>query len=58
MKYALALILTLASLSALAGEVVPPQQPKEPTKTDLMRLLAVGGVGGVVLWARNKNKKK
>ena len=49
-RFALTLILSLTSLSALAGvESVP-----EPGALSLM---AIGAVGGLVIWARNRKKK-
>lgn len=49
----LTFILGLSSLSALAGEVTPSPIP-EP---GALSLIAIGAVGGLVIWARNRNKK-
>lgn len=48
----LAVTLALSSLSALAG--VPTNTIPEP---GVLPLLAIGAVGGLVLWVRNRNKK-
>jgi hypothetical protein len=50
MKQLSGLMLTLAAVPAWAGTPVP-----EP---GVLPLLAIGAVGGLVLWARNRNKKK
>lgn len=46
----LTFILGLSSLPALAGVVTVPEPGVLP-------LLAIGAVGGLVLWARNRKKK-
>jgi PEP-CTERM motif len=50
MRQLFGLMLTLAALPAWAGTPVP-----EP---GVLPLLAIGAVGGIVLWVRNRNKKK
>ena len=47
-------ILGLSSLPVLAGTVAPPNTVPEP---GALSLLAIGAVGGLVVWARNRNKK-
>lgn len=49
-QFALTLILSLSSLPALAGTATVP----EP---GALSLLAIGAVGGLVIWARNRKKK-
>ena len=46
----LSIILGLASLPAMAGVATIPEPGVLP-------LLAIGAVGGLVLWARNRKKK-
>jgi len=50
-QFALTLMLSLSSLSALAGT---PASIPEP---GALSLLAIGAVGGLVIWARNRKKK-
>jgi hypothetical protein len=50
----LTFILGLSSLPVLAGTVAPPNTIPEP---GALSLLAIGAVGGLVIWARNRNKK-
>ena len=50
-QFALTLILSVASLPALAGVPAPLPEP------GVLPLLAVGAVGGLVLWARKRRKK-
>lgn len=54
-QIALTVVLALTSLSALAGNngTAPPTIP-EP---DALALFAIGAVGGLVMWARNRKKK-
>lgn len=47
----LSLTLGLASFSALAGEVPTIPEP------GALSLIAIGAVGGLVVWARNRRKK-
>lgn len=51
-QLALTFILGLTSLSAYAGR--PPTSLPEP---GALSLLAIGAVGGLVVWARNRKKK-
>jgi hypothetical protein len=51
MKQLAGLMLTLAALPTWAGTVPVPEPGVLP-------LLAIGAVGGIVLWVRNRNKKK
>jgi len=53
-QLALTFILGLTSLSALAGapqDFVPIPEP------GALSLMAIGAVGGLVIWARNRKKK-
>lgn len=50
----LTFILGLSSLPVLAGITAPPNTIPEP---GALSLLAIGAVGGLVIWARNRNKK-
>lgn len=54
-QLALTFILGLSSLSALAGQtngdIVTIPEP------GALSLLAIGAVGGLVVWARNRKKK-
>jgi len=52
-QLALTIILGLTSLPVLAG-ALPNNTVPEP---DALSLLAIGAVGGLVVWARNRNKK-
>jgi len=54
-QLALTFILGLASLPVLAGSTVPP--PNHIPEPGALSLLAIGAVGGLVIWARNRNKK-
>lgn len=49
-QIALTVVLGLTSLPALAGTVGVP----EP---DALSLLAIGAVGGLLVWMRNRRKK-
>lgn len=51
-QLALTFILGLTSLSAYAGR--PPTELPEPSA---LSLIAIGAVGGLVVWARNRKKK-
>lgn len=51
-QFALTIILGLTSLPVLAGATVG--RLPEP---DALSLLAIGAVAGLVVWARNRNKK-
>ncbi len=53
-RFVLSLVLGLPSFAAFAGMTVPPNQLPEP---GALSLLAVGAVGGLVIWARNRRKK-
>ncbi|MGE5321160.1 MAG: PEP-CTERM sorting domain-containing protein [Hyphomicrobiaceae bacterium] len=53
-RLAFAVILGLTSLSAYAGVASPPTALPEPSA---LSLLAIGAVGGLVVWARNRKKK-
>lgn len=46
-----AVALTLTSLNAWAGGVGTVPEP------GVLPLIAIGAVGGLVIWARNRNKK-
>jgi hypothetical protein len=52
----LTFILGLASLPALAGATQPLDAATIP-EPGVLPLLAIGAVGGLVLWARNRKKK-
>lgn len=53
-QLALTFILGLTSLSALAGATPDFVSIPEPGALSLM---AIGAVGGLVIWARNRKKK-
>lgn len=53
MKYSIGLIMTLLTASVWAG--TPPTTLPEP---GTLSLLAIGAAGGLVIWMRNRNKKK
>lgn len=55
-QLALTFILGLYSLSVLAGEPLDDVVNVIP-EPGVLPLLAIGAVGGLVLWARNRNKK-
>jgi len=53
MKYITAAVaLTLTSLNAWAGTVGTIPEP------GVLPLFAIGAVGGLIIWARNRNNKK
>lgn len=54
-QLALTFILGLSSLSALAGE--PPGDFTTIPEPGALSLMAIGAVGGLVIWARNRKKK-
>jgi PEP-CTERM motif len=53
-QIALTLVLALTSLSAWSGNGTAPPTVPEP---DALALFAIGAVGGLVMWARNRKKK-
>lgn len=55
-QLALTFILSLTSLSALAGSTPAPDFVSIP-EPGALSLMAIGAVGGLVIWARNRKKK-
>jgi len=55
MKYSIGLIMTLLTASVWAGTPPGPGTLPEP---GTLSLLAIGAAGGLVIWMRNRNKKK
>jgi hypothetical protein len=53
-QLALMFILGMSSLSALAGT---PQDFIRLPEPSVLSLMAIGAVGGLVIWARNRKKK-
>ena len=56
-QLALTFILGLTSLSALAGVSAPPPDFGSIPEPGALSLMAIGAVGGLVIWARNRKKK-
>lgn len=54
-QLALTFILGLTSFSALAG--APAQDFVSIPEPGALSLMAIGAVGGLVIWARNRKKK-
>ena len=56
-QLALTFILGLTSLSALAGAAVTDPDFVSIPEPGALSLMAIGAVGGLVIWARNRKKK-
>ena len=50
-------LLSLLSLNALAGNAVPPDSFAAVPEPDALALFAIGAVGGIAIWLRNRGRK-